>query len=216
MLRTNISFMLSNIKGGAKTIFVMSTIGGEGKTFIALNLASVIALSNKKVLLIGGDIRKSNINEYINENFGNGLTNFLMDYTLKVPDVIKHFSGGNFDILNSGIVPPNPSELIMNGRFDQIFAYAKENYDYIIVDTAPIKLVTDTLLLSHHADLSLYVIRNNYLDKRLLDIPRRLSNEKRLRNMAILINGVDSKRSYGYGYGEAIPKKKWWKRISLF
>jgi capsular exopolysaccharide synthesis family protein len=196
----------------------MSTIGGEGKTFIALNLASVIALSNKKVLLIGGDIRKSNINEYINENFGNGLTNFLMDYTLKVPDVIKHFSGGNFDILNSGIVPPNPSELIMNGRFDQIFAYAKENYDYIIVDTAPIKLVTDTLLLSHHADLSLYVIRNNYLDKRLLDIPRRLSNEKRLRNMAILINGVDSKRSYGYGYGygEAIPKKKWWKRISLF
>lgn len=217
MLRTNINFMLSKIKGRAKIIFIMSTIVGEGKTFTTLNLASVIALSNKKVLLIGGDIRKANSNEYINQNIGNGLSNFLIDNSLKVSDVIERSLEGNFDILNSGTVPPNPSELIMNGRFDEIFAYAKDNYDYVVVDTAPIKMVTDTLLLSHYADLCLYVIRLNNLDKRLLEIPKKMFNEKRLPNMAILINGVDLKRGYGYGqsygYGKSMPKKNWWKRI---
>ena len=217
MLRTNINFMLSKIKGRAKIIFIMSTIVGEGKTFTTLNLASVIALSNKKVLLIGGDIRKANSNEYINQNIGNGLSNFLIDNSLKVSDVIERSLEGNFDILNSGTVPPNPSELIMNGRFDEIFAYAKDNYDYVVVDTAPIKMVTDTLLLSHYADLCLYVIRLNNLDKRLLEIPKKMFNEKRLPNMAILINGVDLKRGYGYGqsygYGKSMPKKNWWKKI---
>ena len=217
MLRTNINFMLSKIKGRAKIIFIMSTIVGEGKTFTTLNLASVIALSNKKVLLIGGDIRKANSNEYINQNIGNGLSNFLMDNFLKVSDVIERSLEGNFDIINSGTVPPNPSELIMNGRFDEIFDYAKDNYDYVVVDTAPVKMVTDSLLLSHYADLCLYVIRLNNLDKRLLEIPKKMFNEKRLPNMAILINGVDLKRGYGYGqsygYGRSMPKKNWWKRI---
>ena len=219
MLRTNINFMLSKIKGRAKIIFIMSTIVGEGKTFTTLNLASVIALSNKKVLLIGGDIRKANSNEYINQNIGNGLSNFLMDNFLKVSDVIERSLEGNFDIINSGTVPPNPSELIMNGRFDEIFDYAKDNYDYVVVDTAPVKMVTDSLLLSHYADLCLYVIRLNNLDKRLLEIPKKMFNEKRLPNMAILINGVDLKRGYGYGqsygYGRSMPKKNWWKRITV-
>lgn len=217
MLRTNINFMLSKIKDRAKIIFITSTIVGEGKTFTTLNLASVIALSNKKVLLIGGDIRKANSNDYINQNTGNGLSNFLKDNSLKVSDVIEPSLEGNFDILNSGTVPPNPSELIMNGRFDEIFAYAKDNYDYVVVDTAPIKMVTDTLLLSHYADLCLYIIRFNNIDKRLLEIPKKMFIEKRLPNMAILINGVDLKRSYAYaqsyGYGKSIPQKNWWKRI---
>ncbi|OAB29673.1 capsular exopolysaccharide family [Flavobacterium fryxellicola] len=217
MLRTNINFMLSKIKGRAKIIFIMSTTVGEGKTFTTLNLASVIALSNKKVLLIGGDIRKSNRNEYINQNIGNGLSDFLMDNSLKVSDVIEPSVEGNYDILNSGTVPPNPSELLMNGRFDEIFDYAKDNYDYVVVDTAPVKMVTDALLLSHHADLCLYIIRFNNLDKRLLEIPKKMFNEKRLPNMAILINGVDLKRGYGYGqsygYGKSISKTNWWKKI---
>ncbi|MBC7557561.1 MAG: polysaccharide biosynthesis tyrosine autokinase [Chryseobacterium sp.] len=219
MLRTNINFMLSKIKGRAKIIFVMSTIVGEGKTFTTLNLASVIALSNKKVLLIGGDIRKANSNEYVNQNLGNGLSDFLMDNFLQVPDVIERSLEGNFDILNSGTVPSNPSELIMNGRFDEIFAYATDNYDYVIVDTAPITMVTDTLLLSHYADLCLYVIKLNHLDKRFLEIPKKMFNEKRLPHMAILINGVDLKRGYGYGqnygYEKSMLKKNWWEGINV-
>ncbi|MBI9041333.1 polysaccharide biosynthesis tyrosine autokinase [Lutibacter sp.] len=220
MLRTNINFMLAGVKDPSKVIFITSTLPTEGKTFLALNLAAVLALSNKKVLLVGADVRKPKLNEYLNLNEKLGLTQFLMDDTIKVPDIIHHFAEGNFDILSSGVVPPNPSELLMNGRFDEVLAYGKAHYDYVIVDTAPVKMVTDTMLLSHHANLCLYVIRANYLDKRLLEIPENLYNEKRLPNMAILMNDINIERgygygygySYGYGYGENLPKKSWWKR----
>ena len=109
----------------------------------------------------------------------------------------------------------------MNGRYENIIEYAKANYDYIIVDTAPVNLVTDTLLLSKYADLFIYVSRVNYLDMRLLDIPKRLYEEKRLPNMAILLNDTNSEKGYGYGYGygyggydQKINKKKWWQIFS--
>lgn len=224
MLRTNINFMLANTKVDGKTIFVTSTLPAEGKTFISLNLAAVLALSNKKVLLIGADIRKPKFVEYLNMNFGKGLTNFLIEDTLQPQEVIDHYPQANFDIVSSGVVPPNPSELLMNGRFDVLMSYAQSNYDYVIVDTAPVQLVTDTMLLSHHAHVCLYVIRANYLDKRLLEIPEKIINEKRLPNMAILLNDVRFERSYGYGgygygnsygygYGEDVPKKSWRERI---
>jgi tyrosine-protein kinase Etk/Wzc len=219
MLRTNIYFMLPAVKESGKTIFITSTIGTEGKTFISLNLANVLALSNKKVLLIGADVRKPKFNEYLDVDFGKGLTNFLMDSTLKMKDMIKHYQTGNFDVLSSGAVPPNPSELLMNGRFEEVMAYGKANYDFVIVDTAPVKIVTDTLLLSEHADLFLYVIRVNFLDKRFLDIPEKMYTEKRLPNMAILMNDVNLEKgygygySYGYGYDEHSTKKPWWKRV---
>ncbi len=96
--------------------------------------------------------------------------------------------------MQSGVIPPNPSELLMNDRFDEVLAYGKENYDYVIVDTSPVNIVTDTLLLSHHADLFIYVIRANYLDKRLLKIPQMMYENKRLANMAILINDTDLRK----------------------
>ena len=117
---------------------------------------------NKKVLLIGGDIRKPKIAEYLNiKSTKKGLSHFLMDPSLNVSDVIEQFKETNFDILESGIVAPNPSELLMNGRFDEVLAYGKQHYDYVIVDTAPINIVTDTLLFSQQADLFIYVIRAN-------------------------------------------------------
>jgi tyrosine-protein kinase Etk/Wzc len=217
MLRTNIYFMLSGVKEEAKTIFITSTIGAEGKTFISLNLTTVLALSNKKVLLIGADVRKPKFNEYLDVDFGKGLTHFLMDDTLKMKDIIKHYPTGNFDVLSSGAVPPNPSELLMNGRFEEVMAYGKANYDFVIVDTAPIKIVTDTLLLSEYADLCLYVIRVDFLDKRFLEIPEKMYSEKRLSNMAVLMNDVNLEKGYGYGYGygygENSTKKPWWKRV---
>lgn len=218
MLRTNLNFMLSGTKEKGKTIFVTSTIPEEGKTFISLNLSAVLSLSNKKVLLIGADIRKPKFMEYLNVKFGKGLTHFLMDDTLKVKDVIDNFPEFDFDILSSGLVPPNPSELLMNGRFEEVLRYAKENYDYVIVDTAPVKMVTDTLLLGHQADACLYVVRANFLDKRLLEIPEKLYKDKRLPNMSLVMNDMDMERGYGYGYGygEDIPKESWRKRIFNF
>ena len=218
LLRTNINFMLSNVNDGCKNIFITSTLGGEGKTFISINIATVLALTNKKVLLIGADIRKPKLSEYLEINSEKGLTHFLMDSSLKPSDVIVKAKDTNFDILHSGIIAPNPSELLMNGRFDEIINFAKEHYDYLIVDTAPIHIVTDTLLLNNNkADLYVYVIRANYMDRRLLETPKTLYNEKRLPNMAVLVNAVDSKKGYGYGYGygygQGEDKKSLFKRL---
>ena len=221
LLRTNIDFMLSKVEEKSKVIYISSTLSGEGKTFISINLASVLSLTSKKVLLVGADIRKPKITDYLDVKQGKGLTHFLMDNSLNVSEVIDRVEEHNFDMLHSGIIAPNPSELLMNGRFDEVIAYGKANYDYVIVDTAPVNLVTDTLLLSDHAHLFIYVTRAGYLDKRLLEIPKKLYEEKRLPNMAILLNDTDSEKGYGYGYGygyggygEEVEKKKWWQLFS--
>jgi len=218
LLRTNINFMLTSVKDGGKTIFITSTISGEGKTFVSINLAAVLALTDKKVLLIGADIRKPKIGEYLDLKYEKGMTHFLMDNTLKVTDIIESVTAVNFDFISSSLIPPNPSELLMNGRFEEVLAYGKQHYDYVIVDTAPVNLVTDTLLLSHLADMFIYVVRANYLDKRLLSIPKMMYEEKRLPNMAMLVNGTDLERGYGYGYGyggysEEVIKKPWYKTL---
>ena len=218
LLRTNINFMLTGVKQGGKTIFVTSTIGGEGKTFVSINLAAVLSLTDKKVLLIGADIRKPKIGEYLDLKYEKGLTHYLMDNTLKITDIIESVSEVNFDFIGSNLIPPNPSELLMNGRFEEVLAYGKQHYDYVIVDTAPVNLVTDTLLLSKLADMFIYVVRANYLDKRLLSIPKMMYEDKRLPNMAMLVNGTDLERGYGYGYGyggynEEVLKKSWYKTL---
>jgi capsular exopolysaccharide synthesis family protein len=218
LLRTNINFMLTSVKQGGKTIFVTSTIGGEGKTFVSINLAAVLALTNKKVLLIGADIRKPKIGEYLELKYEKGLTHYLMDNNLKVTDIIESVKEVNFDFISSSLIPPNPSELLMNGRFEEVLAHGKQNYDYVIVDTAPVNLVTDTLLLSKLADMFIYVVRANYLDKRLLSIPKMMHEDKRLPNMAMLVNSTDLERGYGYGYGyggygEDVIKKPWYKAL---
>jgi tyrosine-protein kinase Etk/Wzc len=218
LLRTNINFMLTGVKQGGKTIFVTSTVSGEGKTFVSINLATVLALTNKKVLLIGADIRKPKIGDYLDLKYEKGLTHYLMDNALKITDIIESVSEVNFDFISSSLIPPNPSELLMNGRFEEVLAYGKQHYDYVIVDTAPVLLVTDTLLLGYLADMFIYVVRANFLDKRLLVTPKMMHEEKRLPNMAMLINGTDLDRGYGYGYGyggyrEEVIKKPWYKTL---
>lgn len=216
LLRTNVKFLLPGNANEAKTIFITSTIGGEGKTFIAINLASALALLNKKVLLIGADIRKPKIATYLNTKQEKGLAHFLIDNSLKVTDVIVHHDKTNLDILETSNIPPNPSELLSNGRFDEVIAYGRANYDFVVVDTAPVNVVTDTLLMGHHADLFVYVIRANFLDKRLLTIPKMMHENKRLPYMALLINDTNFEKKgygYGYGYGERKTKRSWLKRI---
>ncbi len=204
MLRTNLSYMLNEKKDEPKVIAVTSTVPGEGKTYTSINLSSIISLSKKKVLLIGADVRKPQIANYLNfPKSKTGLVNYLMDDQLDIKSIITHYPDANIDIIQSGIVPPNPAELIMSARFDEVIKYGKENYDYVIIDTPPINFVSDTLLLSDKADLWLYIIRANYLDKRLLEIPERIFKEKKLPRMALVLNNTDPKRGnmYGYAYG---------------
>ncbi|WP_298222793.1 tyrosine-protein kinase family protein [Flavobacterium sp.] len=202
IIRTNIEFMLNKIsENKSKTIFITSTIPKEGKTFVAINLASTIALSGKKVLLIGLDIRNPKIDRYVKLP-SKGLTNYLSKNNEDIHDyIVKLDDFENFYVLPSGIVPPNPVDLLMNNRIDQMFDQLKNEYDYIIVDTAPVNLVTDTLLVAKNADIFIYVIRANFLDKRMIKLIENIYREKKLPNMAILLNDTKWRKTYGYGYG---------------
>ncbi len=214
-VRTNISFMLDNKEQG-KTVFVTSTQSHEGKTFTAINLASSLAISGKKTLLLAMDLRAPRISKYLGFEDKQGVTNFIKSPDLGVDDIIDPYTKfENLDIINSGDIPPNPVELLMSKRVEEIFEFVKGKYEFIIVDTAPVGMVTDTIQISKYADLAIYVIKANMLDKRMLHIPEKLYKERKLPKMAILINGTDhSKGAYGYGYGYGEKKKKtWYKRI---
>jgi tyrosine-protein kinase Etk/Wzc len=216
IIRTNLEFMLNKVpEGMAKTIFLTSTFPKEGKTFVAANLAATFALSGKKVLLIGMDIRNPRLDEYMDLPEP-GLTNYLSSKDLKLEDLIVKYKGyEELHVLPAGVVPPNPAELLMSKKVDEVFQSLKAQYDYIIVDTAPVSLVTDTLLIAKHADTFIYVARANFLEKRMLNIANSLYKEKKLPNMCLLLNDTDSTKGYGYGYGYgSIDKKEpWFKKI---
>ncbi len=219
LIRTNLDFMMMDKKGRSKTIFVTSTTSGEGKSFISINVAASLALSGKKVLLMGMDLRAPKVTEYLGLPDRKGVTNYITDNDLDLDSLIFNIEDvKNLDIISSGVIPPNPAELLMTKRTENLFTIVKEEYDFIIVDTAPVNLVTDTLLIAKHADMFMYVARANYLDKRLLAVPQNLYNEKRLPNMAMVLNATDPKRSYGYGYGGygygyVVVEKPWYKKI---
>ena len=216
IIRTNLEFMLNKVEDGdAKTIFVTSNFPKEGKTFVSANLAETFALSEKKVLLIGMDIRNPRLDEYFTLP-ERGFTNYLSSKDLKLEDlIIKQEGFEDFHILPAGIIPPNPAELLMSRKVDMLFATLKAQYDYIIVDTAPVSLVTDTLLIAKHADCFIYVARANFLEKRMLNIPNTLYKEQKLPNMCLLLNDTDSTKGYGYGYGYGVKaqRKPWYKTV---
>jgi len=220
IIRTNLNFMLSKVPDGtAKTIFVTSTYPKEGKTFVSANLAATFALSGKKVLLIGMDIRNPRLDEFMPLP-EQGVTNYLSSKKLVLKDLIVKCDGyKNFYVLPSGIIPPNPAELLMSEKVDVLFKTLKTQYDYIVVDNSPVSIVADTLLIAKNADCFIYVIRANFLDKRMLNIPNELYNEQKLPNMCLLLNDTDSGKGYGkgygygYGYGQSIEKKVWYKGL---
>jgi capsular exopolysaccharide synthesis family protein len=219
LIRTNLSFMMGPPSDVAKMLFVTSTISKEGKSFLTLNLAATYALSDKKVLLIGTDLRAPKLQEYLNLRPEYGVTNYITNPNLELEDLMVDLPGyKDMKIIVSGPIPPNPSELLASHRVKELFETAKPLFDIIIVDTAPIGLVADTLLLTEHADLFLYVVRNRHLDRRMLQIPERLFRERRVQKMAILLNDVDQRRDlgygYGYGYGYGVElHRPWWKKL---
>ena len=201
LLRTNVNFLIPSAKDSAKSIFITSTISNEGKSFIALNLAATLGLSGKKVALLGLDLRAPKILQYINEKKAIGITSFIVDSNISLNDIsIKIPEIENLTIIPSGPIPPNPAELLMSDRLSYLFDEVKEQFDYIVVDTAPVGLVADSLLLNKYADMFIYVARANFLDKRLLNIAQNLYDESKLKNMSLLLNCSDYKRNYGYGY----------------
>lgn len=217
IVRMNLDFMLNQVPDGiAKTILLTSTVSGEGKTFLSVNLAGIFAQSGKKVLLIGMDIRNPKLEEYMDLPSSAGLTNYLSSNNVKIEDYIFKYKGfEQLHVLPPGSIPPNPTELLMSQKVDELFAQFKKEYDFIIVDTAPVSLVSDTLIIAKHADTFVYVVRANVLDKRMLHIPEIFHREKKLPNMALLLNDAETKKGYGYGYGYGITTKKlpWYSKI---
>ncbi|MFV9482446.1 GumC family protein, partial [Christiangramia sp. ASW11-125] len=204
ILRTNLAYLIQNKdKEIGNTIFVTSTVKGEGKTFIAYNLARTLSSTSKKVLLIGADIRNPKLHRYSNETNGvkeKGLSDYLYDYEVTSLDITSHTMENEIglDVILSGPIPPNPAELLMSDRMENLIQESKTKYDYIIVDTAPAMIVTDTLLISQLADYTLYVTRADYTEKNLLEFPKDLKKQGKLKGLAVILNDVDySKFSYG-------------------
>ncbi|HSD06817.1 CpsD/CapB family tyrosine-protein kinase, partial [Flavobacterium sp.] len=217
MVKTNLEFMLSKDGAkGAKTIFVTSTFPKEGKTFVSANLAATLALSGKKVLLIGMDIRSPKLDQYLTLS-KKGVSNYLSSDDIRLEElIVKQNDFDDLYTLSAGIIPPNPAELLMRDKVNDLFQTLKSQFDYIVVDTPPVSLVADTLLISKHADCFIYVARANFLEKRLLSIANNLYRENKLPNMCLLLNDTDETKGYGYGYGYGthFGKTSWFKKKS--
>lgn len=204
-IRTNLQFVLDS--PDKKVIQFTSTTSGEGKTFVSSNLAMSMALLGKKVILLGLDIRKPRLAEMFGfANRTKGITAFLAgdpnDKELLFDQIIPSGINDNLDILPAGIVPPNPAELLSKKNLDNAISFLKEKYDYVLLDTAPVGLVTDTLIIARVADASVYVCRADYTAKNDLNLVNSLYAEGKLKNMSLVLNGVDmTKRKYGYYYG---------------
>jgi tyrosine-protein kinase Etk/Wzc len=205
ILRTNITYLMPiKTNGDCPVVFTTSSIKGEGKTFVSVNLALTLSSMNKKVLLIGADLRNPQLHKYLNIiKKRTGLSNYLHDARTDWKSLIneKGFNNEFLDIIFAGSVTPNPAELLSNGRFEELLNILKKEYDYIIVDTAPTILVADTLLISQLSDLTVYVTQADYTDKKLLTYSLDLKMQGKLKNMAYVINKVGSSKGYGYGYG---------------
>lgn len=203
-LRTNLQFLM---KEHDKVILMTSTTSGEGKTFIASNVAISFALLGKKVVLVGLDIRKPRLAELFEiDDHHHGITNLLIKDNITWDDVNKQIVNSsvnsNLDLLMAGPVPPNPGELVTRKSLEETMDILKEHYDYIIIDTAPVGLVTDTLALGRIANATVYVCRADYTQKSSFGLINGLAYEKKMPNMSIVLNGVDlSKKKYGYYYG---------------
>lgn len=200
-IRTNLQFMLENDQ---KVILVTSTVSGEGKSFISSNLAISLSLLGKRVIIVGLDIRKPGLNKIFNiPRKEQGITQYLSNPEKNLMDFVQPSDvSKNLYILPGGIVPPNPTELLARDGLDKAIETLKKNFDYVILDTAPAGMVTDTLLVGRVADLSVYVCRADYSRKAEFTLINELAADNKLPNICTIINGLDlKKKKYGYYYG---------------
>ena len=187
LLRTNLKFMVNSIE--RQIIAVQSTNAGEGKSFISANLASILAMNNLKVLLVGVDMRMSKLNIIIQKNNKKGLSTFLSNQN-EFEEIVENTSLNNLYFVSSGPIPPNPAELLENGNFANFLEIAKSQFDYIILDNAPVSLVADGMITGKYANVNLFVVRLNYSRKEQIKFLNNLGNSKNLPGMAIVLNDV--------------------------
>lgn len=200
-IRTNLQFMLEN---GKNVILVTSTISGEGKSFVSGNLAISLSLLGKKVVIVGLDIRKPGLNKVFNiPKKEHGITQYLTNTTINLMDLVQQSDiNKNLFILPGGTVPPNPTELLARDGLDKAIEILRQKFDYVILDTAPVGMVTDTLLVGRVADLSVYVCRADYTHKAEYTLINELAEGDKLPSICTIINGLDmNKKKYGYYYG---------------
>jgi len=230
IIRTNLDYLIKTkqpSKGKNNVVFVTSSVPGEGKTFLSTNLSMILASTNKKVLLIGADIRNPKIYTFFtgsnvdkmskpSRNKDAGLTEYLYDNTLNTKDIINPMlvHHNTIDVVYSGRIPPNPAELLMSERMKELFDEVSERYDYVLVDTAPLMVVTDTLLISQYANHLIYVTRAGVTENKAVGYPLKLQEEGKIKGLSFVVNDVKSSElgyggKYGYGYGKS--QKKWWK-----
>lgn len=211
ILRTNMAFLSKKDKPAQVITFTSFNIGA-GKTFIARNLSMSLAYMKKRVVMVDLDIRKGTLSRHFG-HYHVGVTNYLSDNTVKVDDIIQHQEG--FDLIPAGILAPNPAELLMDNRLDELMNELRTRYDYIIADNVPVGLIADATIANRIADLTIFVVRAGKLDRRQLPDIEKLYQEKKLKNMALVLNGANPERhgygysyGYGYGYGYGAKKKK--------
>jgi len=198
-LRTNIQYLAADKE--KKVITVTSSIGGEGKTFTTMNLAAIFALSGHRTILIGGDLRKPKLHEDFKVDTSKGLSSYLINKS-NLTEVIEKTEIDTLDVIASGPTPPNPAELLDSKKMRDLIMELNKTYDYVIIDTPPIGLVTDGVILMQNADVNLYVVRHNYSKTSALNIINNLYRQKQVENVHIIINDFKHTSSgYGYGYG---------------
>lgn len=200
-IRSSLQFLYKkqNIDG-TKTLMLTSSVSGEGKTFCSLNIATVFALSEKKTIILGLDLRKPKIFDDFNIKNDVGAVNYLIGQNT-LDEVIQKTHIPFLDVITSGPIPPNPSELILGESMREMIMELKTKYDYIILDTPPVGLVSDALELSQFCDVTLYVIRQNFTKKEMLTLLNNRTQRGELNNISIILNGYENKAKYGVGYG---------------
>ncbi|ADX67313.1 MULTISPECIES: exopolysaccharide transport family protein [Weeksella] len=201
-VRSNLKFLYKKtaVHPNNKTILVTSFIGGEGKTFVSMNLASVLGAGDKKAVLLGLDLRKPKIFDDFKLNNHIGVTNYLVDEA-RLQEIIQPTKLPNLDIITAGPIPPNPSELILSTKMDELINQLKERYDYVVLDTPPIGLVSDSYDLLKYADATLFISRYNYSERNFLNAVQSKYEDGELNNIGIILNDFQVKMGYGYGYG---------------
>ncbi|MDF2474987.1 MAG: polysaccharide biosynthesis tyrosine autokinase [Sphingobacterium sp.] len=217
-LRTNLEFVLQ----GGKTILFTSSMSGEGKSYIALNLAVTLALLNKRVVLMELDLRKPTLTSKLSIDAGTGFSHYVVRSEMEIDEIITPSGKHEFvDLIQAGIIPPNPAELLVLQRTADLINSLKDRYDYILIDAPPVGLVTDAQLLNRYADVCLYIIRQDFTFKEQLFIPNDLEKKGKIKPIQFVVNDVQAKgsyqRNYGYGYGYGYgdygqeEKQPWWK-----
>jgi capsular exopolysaccharide synthesis family protein len=205
-------------------------MAGEGKTFSSMNVGAVWAVANKRTVILELDLRKPKISKALNLTHRKGITNYIVGQATKEELAVPVEGSSHLYIVPAGPIPPNPSELLLDPRMGELFTYLKANYDLVVIDSAPVGLVSDAKILSQFADSTLYVVRQRYTLKKQMEFIDDLFTKKTLPNMSLVVNdvkigGANSYYGYGYGYGygysynsyaysnAAVQKQKWWQRL---